>query len=237
MSTAASVSSVGTSPAHAITTSGSSSWSLLAQSQIPTPFVHVPDRGVHVEELRRGLLAGHDHVDEVAAPQALVGDRQQRVGVRRQPDAHDVGLLVDHMVDEAGVLVAEPVVVLAPDVRGQEVVQRRDRRAPAELARGLQPLRVLVEHRVDDVDERLVAGEQPVAAGQQVALEPALARVLGEDLHHPPVGREILVVGQLAPQPRLAGRLVHRLQAVGRVLVRREQAEVALREVAPHDAR
>ena len=44
--------------------------------------------------------------------------------------------------------------------------------------RDLQPLGVLVEHRVDDVDERLVAVEQAVAAGQQVALEPALAEVL-----------------------------------------------------------
>ena len=37
MSTAASVSSVGTSPAHAITTSGSPPSSLLAQSQMPMP--------------------------------------------------------------------------------------------------------------------------------------------------------------------------------------------------------
>jgi hypothetical protein len=43
---------------------------------------------------------------------------------------------------------------------------------------------VLVEHRVDDVDERLVAVEQPVAAGEQVALEPALAQVLAEHLQH-----------------------------------------------------
>ena len=42
----------------------------------------------------------------------------------------------------------------------------------------LQPLRVLVEHRVDDVDERLVAVEEAVPAGEQVALEPALAQVL-----------------------------------------------------------
>jgi hypothetical protein len=44
---------------------------------------------------------------------------------------------------------------------------------------------VLVEHRVDDVNEGLVAVEDAVAAGEQVALEPALAGVLREDLPNP----------------------------------------------------
>ena len=35
-------------------------------------------------------------------------------------------------------------------------------------------------------------------AGQQVALEPALAEVLGEHLHHPAVGRDVVVVGRRA---------------------------------------
>ena len=56
---------------------------------------------VHAEPRRRRLLAGHDHVDVVAAAQAVVGDGQQAVGVRRQVDADDVGLLVDDVVDEA----------------------------------------------------------------------------------------------------------------------------------------
>ena len=94
----------------------------------------------------------------------------------------------------------EAVVVLAPDVRAEQVVERRDRPAPRDVRRRLQPLRVLVEHRVDDVDERLVAGEEPVPAREQVALEPALAEVLGEDLHHAAVGREPLV-GRLASPP------------------------------------
>jgi hypothetical protein len=72
------------------------------------------------------------------------------------------------------------------------------------MPRDLQPLGVLVEHRVDDVDERLVAVEEAVAAGQQVALEPALALVLAEHLHHAAVGREVVVVGQVsASQARL----------------------------------
>jgi hypothetical protein len=138
----------------------------------------VQDRVLHRQPVERRLLARHHHVDVVAAAQAVVHDRQERVGVRRQVDADDLGLLVDDVVDEARVLVGEAVVVLAPHVRGQQVVQGRDRPSPRDGARDLQPLRVLVEHRVHDVDEGLVAVEQPVAAGQQVALEPALAQVL-----------------------------------------------------------
>jgi hypothetical protein len=53
----------------------------------------------------------------------------------------------------------------------------------------------LVEHGVDDVDEGLVAGKKSMPAGEQIAFEPALARVLGEDLHHTPVHGEVIVLG------------------------------------------
>jgi hypothetical protein len=84
--TAARVSSVGTSPQQAMTTSGSLAWStpasppfcqsLLAHSQMPMPGA-VLDRRVHRQPLRRRLLAGDDDVDVVAAAQAVVGHRQQ----------------------------------------------------------------------------------------------------------------------------------------------------------------
>jgi len=48
--------------------------------------------------------------------------------------------------------------------------------AAKAVTRDLQPLRVLVEHRVDDVHEGLVAVEQAMPAGEDVALEPALAQ-------------------------------------------------------------
>jgi hypothetical protein len=129
--TAASVSSVGTSPAQAITTSGSPS-SLLAQCQMPAPAVQWRRR-VDVEPLPLRLLAGDDQVDVVAAAQAVIGHRQQAVGVGRQIDAHDVGLLVGDMIDEAGILMREAVVILPPDMRGQQIVQRRDRLAPGDV--------------------------------------------------------------------------------------------------------
>ena len=153
----------------------------------------VLDGGVHVQPLRRGLFAGDDDIDVVAAAQAMVGDGEQGVGVRRQIDADDLGLLVHHVVNEAGVLVAEAVVVLPPHVRGEQVVQGGDGPAPGNVARDLEPLGVLVEHRVHDVDEGFVAGEEAVPAREQIAFQPALAQVLAQHLHHPAVGREVLV--------------------------------------------
>ena len=159
----------------------------------PDPRGAVLDRLVHRQPLRRRVLARHHDVDVVAAPQAVVHHREQAVGIRRKVDPDDLGLLVDHMVDEAGVLVGEAVVVLPPDVRGQQDVQRGDRPPPGDMPGDLEPLGVLVEHRVDDVDEGLVAVEQPVTAGEQVAFEPALALVLAEHLHDPAVGGQVVV--------------------------------------------
>ena len=132
-STAASVSSVGTSPAaghHDIR---------LAASVVAGPIPDadaggaVLDRVVHVEPLQRGLFAGHDHVHVIAAAQAMIGDREQAVRVGRQIHAHDVGFLVHDVIDEAGILMAEAVVVLPPDMRRQQIIQRRDRPPPGNV--------------------------------------------------------------------------------------------------------
>ena len=87
----------------------------------------------------------------------MIGDPEQRVGVRRKVNAHDVGLLVGDKIDETRILVAEAVVILLPDVRGQEIIERGDWASPGQAARNLQPLGVLVEHGIHDVDEGLVA--------------------------------------------------------------------------------
>jgi len=151
----------------------------------------VLDGGVEVQVLELGLLAGDDDVYIVPTPEAVVGDRQERIGVGREVDPDDLGLLVDHEVDEAGILMAESVVILTPDVRGEEIAERCDRPPPRNVARDIEPFRVLVEHRADEVDEGLVAREQPVAPGEEVALEPALAQLLAQDFHHAAVGSEM----------------------------------------------
>jgi hypothetical protein len=63
-----------------------------------------------------GCLPGDDDVDIITATQAVIRDRQQRVGIRRKIDADDIGFLVHDVIDEAGVLMTEPVVILPPDV-------------------------------------------------------------------------------------------------------------------------
>ena len=126
----------------------------------------------------------------------------------------DLGALVGDDIEEAGVLVREAVVVLPPDGRGDQQVQRGDIGAPGQLVAFLQPLGVLVEHRVDDVDEGLVGREEAVPAGQQVAFEPALERVLAEHLHDAAVGRQIAavgVLGEILAEPGLLGDLVDRV--------------------------
>jgi hypothetical protein len=181
----------------------------------------------HAEPLRCRLLAGDDHVDAVVGAQAMIGDPQQRVGIGRKVDADDVGLLVGDEIDEAGVLVAEAVMVLAPDMRGQEIVERGDRAAPRQRARYLQPFGVLVEHGIDDVDEGFIAGEEPVPAGEQVAFEPALAKMFAQDFHHPSVLGEMDVVRFDPFDPDPLGRLEHRIEPVRGGLVRSHDAEIS----------
>ena len=63
---------------------------------------------------------------------------------------------------------------------------------------------MLVEHRIDDVNERLVAREEAVAAREQIAFQPALALMLAQHLHHAAVGREVVVVTETSP-PSMRG--------------------------------
>ena len=184
------------------------------------------DGGVHVEPLRRGLFAGHDHVHVVAAAQAVIRHGEQRVRVGRQIDADDFRLLVHDMVDEAGVLMAEAVVVLPPHMRREQVVQRGNRPPPGNVPCHLEPLGVLVEHRIDDVNERFVAGEEAVTAGEQVAFEPALALMLAQHLHHAAIGRDVIVAGNDLRGRATVRHFEHGAPAVRGRFVRAEDAEV-----------
>ena len=78
------------------------------------------------------------------------------------------------------------------------------------------------------MDERLVAVEQAVPAGQQITLEPALALVFGQHLHHPAGAGQMLVDlgAEELGVPLFVGHVEHRLQPVGRGLVGPEDAEV-----------
>ena len=189
----------------------------------------VLDGGVHVHVLQVHLLVGDDHVDVVLAPQAVIGDGQEAVHVRRKIDASDGRALVHHHVEEAGVLMREAVVILPPDRRRDQQVQRCDVSPPGQMVADRQPLRVLIEHGVDHVDERFVGREEAVSSGQQVAFEHALHGVLAEHLDDAAVGRQfaaVRVFGKVFGNPELLADLVDVLQLVGSVFVRTEDAEV-----------
>jgi hypothetical protein len=72
------------------------------------------------------------------------------------------------VIDEARVLVAESVMILPPYMRCEQVIERGDRPSPGNVTRHLQPLGMLIEHRVDDVNERLVTGEEAMSTGEQI---------------------------------------------------------------------
>ena len=160
------------------------------------------DGGIHAQPLRQRVFAGHHHVDVIPAAQAMIEHRQQAIRIGRQVNPDDIGLLVDHVVKEAGILVREAVVILLPDMRGEQIVQRCDWPAPRQFPGDLQPFRVLAEHRVDDADERLITVEHPVPSGQQVSFQPTLALVLAEHrVQHEPGGREEFVVAPACARP------------------------------------
>jgi hypothetical protein len=135
----------------------------------PLPDAHslraMHDCLVHSEPLRQGVLASHDDVHIIAAAQAVIEGRQQVVRIGRQVGPNNFGLLVDHMVEETGILVGEAVVVLLPDVGREHLVQRGDRPTPRQPFGDLEPFGMLTEHRIDDADESLVAVDKPVPTG------------------------------------------------------------------------
>src|SRR5215510_11672151 len=156
----------------------------------------------------------------------MIGHGKETIGIRRQIDANDLCLLVDNVVYEPRILMAEAVVVLSPDVARQQVVQRANGAAPGNVIAYLQPLGVLIEHGIDDVDECLVAGEEAVAAGEEVAFQPTLALMLTEHLHYAPVRRQMIIPWEDFSVPGSIGDLECILPAVGVVLVGTKEPEI-----------
>src|SRR5262245_51155658 len=124
------------------------------------------DRLIHIQPLRGGLFAGNNDVDIVATTKAVIRYRKQTISVGRKIDAYNLGFLVDHMIDETGILVAKAVMILPPDVGGKQIVERSNRPAPGNVVTYFEPFGVLIEHRVNDMNEGLIAREKTVAPGQ-----------------------------------------------------------------------
>src|SRR4029434_4513277 len=96
------------------------------------------------------------------------------------------------------------------------------------------PLGVLVEHRVDDVDECLVTREETVSASQQIALKPSLALMLAQHLHYS-TSRCKMVIPRIGLRiPGAVCDFEHVLPPVRVILVRAEETEVAALHVELH---
>ena len=121
----------------------------------------------------------------------------------------------------------EAVVVLPPDVRRQQVIQGRDRPPPRQFQAHFQPLRMLGEHGVDDADERLVAIEQAVPTGEQIALQPAFALMLAQHLHDAAFGCEKDVIRHRLRFPLPVGHFEDGFETIRDCLVGSEDPEVA----------
>ena len=137
----------------------------------------------------------------------------------------------------------ETVMVLTPNVRRQEIVERRYRLSPRNSTRAAQPFRVLVEHRVDNVYKGFVAREQPMPAGEQISLEPTLAKLLAQHFHHSAVWRNVYIAFEYRCCRNAISHFKQCVQTVGARLVRTHHSEVCtviiqlhhVAQIAPED--
>lgn len=103
----------------------------------------------------------------------MVHGAQHTIGIWWEVDAHNFGRLVAYDIEESGILVSEPVVILSPDCRGKEDIEGGNCLSPGNFFTLLEPLGVLVDHRVNDVNEWLVTVDETMTTAQQVTFEPA----------------------------------------------------------------
>jgi hypothetical protein len=75
------------------------------------------------------LFVANNYIDVVGAFQTVIGNAEQGIGIRRQINTAHVRAFVHDHIEETGILVSEPVVVLAPHGGSDEQVKRGHGRA------------------------------------------------------------------------------------------------------------
>src|SRR5208282_1083796 len=83
----------------------------------------VLDCRLHVQVLEVHLFVGDNNVHVVDASQTMVRDGEQAVCVGRQVNANNARTFVDYHIEETGILVGKPVMILPPDQRSDQQVQ------------------------------------------------------------------------------------------------------------------
>src|SRR5262249_1909678 len=108
----------------------------------------------------------------------------------------------------------EPIVVLPPDSGSHQDIQRRNVGSPGKVITDREPLRMLVEHRIDNMDERFVRRDEAVPSCEQIAFEHALDRMFTQHLDDAAVGSKlstIRIFWKVVSNPEL---LAHRVDVV-----------------------
>ena len=91
---------------------------------MPMPAAQCVSASAMVNHCGEGCLPATITLIAIVGAQTMIGDPQQRIGVGRKVDPHDIRLLVRDEIDEAGILMAEAVMVLPPDMGRQQIIQR-----------------------------------------------------------------------------------------------------------------
>ena len=123
------------------------------------------------------MLGCHDDIDIVLRLDAVIEARQQTVGIRRKIETNNVCLLVGNMIQETRILMRKAIMILLPDMRRQNNIERRNLFTPRQLIAHLEPLRMLRSHRINDARKRLIGIEETVTPRQQIALEPSFTHM------------------------------------------------------------
>ena len=110
----------------------------------------------------QGMFAGNYHIDIVPAAQTMIKNRKQAVGIGRKINAHYIRFLIDNMVEETGILMCESVVILLPDMRGKQIIQRSNFSSPGQFQCNFQPFGMLAEHGINNTDESFITIEKPM---------------------------------------------------------------------------
>ena len=116
--------------------------------------------------------------------------------------------------------------ILPPDMRRQQIVERGNRTTPWDMAADFQPFRMLVEHGIHHVDKCFIAREKAVTPRQDVPFQPAFALMFRQHFQHTS-GMRYLVVRRLDFVHGCPfGDFEYGIPAVGRRFIRTEYPEI-----------
>jgi hypothetical protein len=159
----------------------------------------------------------------------MVGNGKKTVSVWGKVDSDNVGTLVGNDIEETWILMGETIVILSPDGSGKKDIEGGNLCTPRNLVTFFDPLTMLVDHGVDDVDEGLVGVEETVATREKVTFQPTFASVLGKYFHDTTSHHKIstiLIFLEVLSHPDLLSGLVDLAKLVGLSLIRTEDTEV-----------